>query len=47
MEQNPDAKKKRKAYKVVADITFWMVALLVARFMKTIIPRHRELHKKV
>lgn len=37
---------RRVAYKALANITFWMEPLLVARFMITIIPRHRELQEK-
>jgi hypothetical protein len=32
-------------YKVLANITFWMVALLIARFVVRVIPRGRKLHK--
>lgn len=33
-------------YKMAADITLWVVVLLVARFMVRIIARQRELHKR-
>lgn len=36
----------RDTYKVIANITFWVIMFFVAKLVIRIIPRHRKLQKK-